>query len=144
MEKVVYFFDKKPLLVKTGNPDLEINTDTLTSLPILVRFQELELKYWGVDSLSKLGSILGIPSKRNRYTSEKEVLKYAWLLIDIHLDASFPDFIDFSNDQGVVVRVPISYGLKPLKCEHCHMFGHLVVDSKKKQQTKQVWQPVQK
>ena len=53
------------------------------------------------------------------------MLKYARLLIDIQLNADLPEFIDFINDQDVVVRVPVSYEWKPLECTHCHMFGHL-------------------
>ena len=107
----MFFFDNKPLLVKLWNPELDLKTDTLTSLPIWVQFHELELKYWGLDSLSKLGRTLGIPIKIDRYTMEKRMLKYARLLIDIQLNADLPEFIDFINDQDVVVRVPVSLSL---------------------------------
>lgn len=62
-----------------------------------------------MDSLSKIGSTLGIPIKTNRYTMEKRMLKYVRLLINIQLDAVFPDYIDFVNDQEVIVRLPVTY-----------------------------------
>lgn len=91
-----------------------------------------------MDSLSQIGSTLGIPLKTDKYTMEKRVLKYARLLIDIQLDASFPDHVDFVNDQDVVVRILVSYEWKPLKCTYCNMYGHLDEQCRKKNQTKQV------
>ena len=134
------------MLVKPWNPELDIHTETLTSLPIWVQFHELELKYWGMDCLGKIGSILGIPIKTDRYTMERRLLKHARLLIEIPLDAPFPDFLEFINDQDVVVRVPVCFEWKPLKCAHCHMFGHLDSECRKKQKAthpQKEWRPVQ-
>ena len=89
--------------------------------------------------MGKLGSILGIPIKTDRYTLEKTRLHYARLLIDIKLDESFPDFIEFVNDQDVVVRLKVEYEWKPIKCQHCKMFGHTKMDCKKKANVRQEW-----
>ncbi|KAJ8424552.1 hypothetical protein Cgig2_013816 [Carnegiea gigantea] len=107
-----------------------------------------ELEYWqtsvicsvlganppleGMDYLGEIGRILGIPIKTDQYTMERRMLKYARLLIDIPLDALFPDYVE----------VPVSYEWKPLKCTHCHMYGHLVDECRKKKKAKKVWQPV--
>ena len=56
-------------------------------------------------SLSRLGSILGTPVKTDKYTMEKTRLKYARPLIEIPVDDSFPGYIEFANDQEVVVRL---------------------------------------
>ncbi|KAJ8419756.1 hypothetical protein Cgig2_022413 [Carnegiea gigantea] len=63
LSKGIYYFNQKPFIVKAWNEHLEINTSSINSLPIWVQFPELDVKYWGVDSLSKLGSLLGIPLK---------------------------------------------------------------------------------
>ncbi|KAJ8419834.1 hypothetical protein Cgig2_030511 [Carnegiea gigantea] len=83
------------------------------------RFPELDIKYWGLQSLSKLGSMLGIPLKTDKFTKEKSMLKYARLLVEMPLDGSFPDYIEFANENNVLIR-------QPLKCCHCKMFGHTV------------------
>jgi len=62
-----------------------------------------------MDCLGKIGSALGIPIKTDWCTMERRMLKYARLLIDIPLDAPFPDFVEFINDQDVVVKVPMNY-----------------------------------
>ena len=140
-----FYFARKPLLVKPWNPELDLHTEQLTSLPIWVQFQGLDLKYWGMDSLGKIGSILGIPIKTDRYTMDKRFLRYARLLIDMPLNDPFPEFVEFVNDQDVLVRIPVHYEWKPLKCSHCHMYGHLEPECRKKhppQPTKQVWRPI--
>ncbi|KAJ8435391.1 hypothetical protein Cgig2_017668 [Carnegiea gigantea] len=91
-----------------------------------------------MDCLGKIGSVLGIPIKTDRYTMERRMLKYARLLIDIPLDAPFLDFAEFINDQDVVVRAPVNYEWKPLKCTHCHMYGHLEDECRKKHKRKVV------
>ena len=50
VKKGVYYFDNKPLLVKPWNPGMEINTESVSSLPIWVRFLDLDIKYWGLSS----------------------------------------------------------------------------------------------
>ncbi|KAJ8443420.1 hypothetical protein Cgig2_024197 [Carnegiea gigantea] len=54
VQRGVYFFDKKPLLVKPWNEEMDINTEDITSLPIRVKFPDLDIKYWGLDFLSKI------------------------------------------------------------------------------------------
>jgi len=65
-QKGVYYFDQKPFIVKAWSPELEINTDTITSLPIWIQLPELDIKYWGMLSLSKIGSLLGYPLKTDK------------------------------------------------------------------------------
>lgn len=131
------------MLVRPWNADLNLHTDQLTSLPIWVQLHGLNVKYWGIDSLGKIGSILGIPIKTDRYTMEKRYLQYARLLIDIPLDMEFPDYVEFVNEHDILIRVDIHYEWKPLKCAHCHMYGHLENECRKKDpaSTKQVWRP---
>ena len=52
------------------------------------------------------------------------MLRYARLLIDISLDSTFLDFIEFFNDNEVLIRQHVVYERKLVKCAHCHMFGY--------------------
>ncbi|KAJ8421702.1 hypothetical protein Cgig2_002599 [Carnegiea gigantea] len=80
-KKGIYYFDAKPLL-----------------------FPNLDMKYWGLESLSKIESILGIPIKSNRYIKERSMIKYTRLMIEMSLEGPFPDYIEFFNDNEVLVR----------------------------------------
>jgi len=52
VQKGVYYFENKPLLMKAWNPELDLNTEAITCLPIWVRLMDLDIKYWGMASLS--------------------------------------------------------------------------------------------
>ncbi|KAJ8433453.1 hypothetical protein Cgig2_014494 [Carnegiea gigantea] len=142
VKRGVYYFDNKPLPVKPWNLEMDINTEAITSLPIWVRFMDLDIKYWGLASLSKLGSILGIPIKTDKYTMEKTRLSYARFLIETPVDEAFPNFINFVNDQDVVVRLQVKYEWKPIKCQHCRMYGHKEDECRKKTIIRKEWRKV--
>ncbi|KAJ8436173.1 hypothetical protein Cgig2_034201 [Carnegiea gigantea] len=111
----VYFVDSKPFFVKGWNPEMDVHTETIQSLPLWVQFPDLDVKYWGTESLSKLGSVLGIPIKTDRFTKEKTTIK-----------------------QQVV------YEWKPVKCANCHMYGHEEQVCRKKDGVRMEWRKVQR
>ncbi|KAJ8436063.1 hypothetical protein Cgig2_000359 [Carnegiea gigantea] len=51
-QRGIYHFDHKPFIVKAWNPELEINVDPIASLPMWIQLPELDIKYWGLQSLS--------------------------------------------------------------------------------------------
>ncbi|KAJ8423185.1 LOW QUALITY PROTEIN: hypothetical protein Cgig2_026633 [Carnegiea gigantea] len=103
-EKGVYYFDSKPFIVKGWNPEMDMQTESIISLPLWVQLPALD----GADSLSKIGSALGIPLKTNCFAKDRTMLRYAKLLIDVSLDSPFPEFIEFFNDNDVLVSVLIA------------------------------------
>lgn len=139
--KGLYFFDRKPFVVQGWNEELKIQTDTIMKIPLWIQFPELELKYWGLESLSKIGSLLGHPLKSDKFTLEKTMLRYARLLVEFPMEGPFPDSIDFFNEEGIMVRQKIIYEWKPCRCSHCGMLGHKEEECRKKT-TRWEWRPV--
>ncbi|KAJ8419299.1 hypothetical protein Cgig2_027981 [Carnegiea gigantea] len=103
-EKCVSFFDAKPFLVKGWNPEMDLKTKEIKSLPIWIQLPNLDAKFWGSKGLSKIRSILGIPLKTNKYKRDKSMIKYTRLLIDISLDGQLPDYIEFFNEHETLAR----------------------------------------
>jgi len=103
-EKGVYCFDAKPFLIKGWNPEMDLKTKEIKSLPIWIQLLDLDVKFWGSESLSKIGSILGIPLKTDKDRGDKSMIKYARLLIKISLDGQFPDYLEFFNEHETLVR----------------------------------------
>ncbi|KAJ8419303.1 hypothetical protein Cgig2_021541 [Carnegiea gigantea] len=77
-----------------------------------------------MQSLSNIGSMLGIPLKTDKYTKEKSILKCARLLVEMPLEGHFSDYIEFANKKNVQIRQKVIYEWLPLKCSHCKMLGH--------------------
>ncbi|KAJ8421962.1 hypothetical protein Cgig2_022523 [Carnegiea gigantea] len=100
---------------------------------------ELDIKYWGMQSLSKIGSLLDYPLKTDKYTKERSMLKYVRLMIEIPLEGQFPDYIEFVNEKGVLIRQKVIYEWLPIKCDHCKMFGHTQEQCRKKEDQRKEW-----
>ena len=99
----------------------------------------LDIKYWGIESLSKIGSILGIPLKTDKFTKDKQVIRYARLLVEMQIDGPFPEYIDFFNEDGILIRQQVTYEWIPKKCAHCTMLGHSEDVCKKKGVIRTEW-----
>ncbi|KAJ8424375.1 hypothetical protein Cgig2_033992 [Carnegiea gigantea] len=67
------------------------------------------------------------------------MLKYARFLIETNLEGPFSEYIEFINDNEVLVRQQVKYEWLPIKCDHCHMFAHVGEDPTRKE-----WRPVQR
>jgi len=111
---------------------MDLHTETVKSLSIWFRLPKFDIRFWSSGSLSKIGSSLGIPLKTDKYTKERTVIKYARLLIDIPLKGPFPDYIEFFDEEEVLIRQDVIYEWKPLKCSHYKMFGHEADSCKKR------------
>ena len=132
------------MIVEPWNLEMEINIESLHSLPIWVQFPKLDLKYWGLECLSKIGTLLGVPLKTDKYTLDKTFLNYARVLIDMPIDGAFPEFVEFINKHGVLVRQHVRYEWKPIKCPHYLMYRHTEPDYRKKPKPRQEWRPIQR
>ena len=107
--KGIFYFDRKPFIVKAWNEHLDLYASAIPSLPIWVQFPELDVKYWAVESLSTLGSLLGILLRIDKQTMEKTYLNYARLLLDLPFEGPFPEFVEYINDKGVVTRQQVPF-----------------------------------
>ncbi|KAJ8444078.1 hypothetical protein Cgig2_025079 [Carnegiea gigantea] len=82
----------------------------------IVQFPKLDIRDRGIDNLSKIGSMLGVPIKTDRTTKEKYALYYAGIFIKMPLAGPLPETIDFINDWDLVVRQKVKYEWKPTEC----------------------------
>jgi len=97
-----------------------------------------------MERLSKIGSILGIPLKADKFTKDKQVIRYAILLVEMQIDGPFPEHIEFFNEEGVLTRQQVTYEWIPSKCTHCAMLGHTEEVCKKKGVVRTEWRRIEK
>ncbi|KAJ8444596.1 hypothetical protein Cgig2_013875 [Carnegiea gigantea] len=91
------------------------------------------------ESLSKIGSILGIPIKTDKFTKDRQVIHYARLLVEMPIDGPFLNHIEFFNEDE-----PVTYEWILTKCSHCAMMGHTEDVCKKKGVIRTEWRKIQK
>ena len=118
------FFDKKPMIVKKWNPDMDFKKEDIKTVPIWLQLPSLELKYWGEKCLFKLVQGIGKPLRLDQATQSKDRLMYARVLVETKMNQVLPDFIEFENEKGQLVQQMINYEWRPVQCNICKGIGH--------------------
>ncbi|KAJ8430542.1 LOW QUALITY PROTEIN: hypothetical protein Cgig2_012326 [Carnegiea gigantea] len=60
------------------------------------------------------------------------MLRYARVFMDMRIEGSFLEFIEFFNEHEVLIREQVKYEWIPTKYLHCGMFGHVEESCRKK------------
>ncbi|KAL2933431.1 Glutamyl-tRNA(Gln) amidotransferase subunit A [Bienertia sinuspersici] len=98
------FFDYKPLTITKWDPDMELHKESVKTIPIWIRFPNLELKYWGSKCLHKHGDSVRTTFKINQIALNKERLAYARLLVEVGLNRDLPSNVCFQNEKGICMK----------------------------------------
>ncbi|RAL47695.1 hypothetical protein DM860_012320 [Cuscuta australis] len=144
-----YFFDNKPMYVRKWSPDCKVNVNELKDVPIWIQFPNLNMRYWSLSGLSKLGSIIGKPIKRDKATAMRAKWGYARIQLEVQVQQEFPDLLSFINEEGRVITQEVVYEWKPCVCAKCNRMGHITEMCRKSngegqdKKTKKVWRPKQ-
>lgn len=78
-----YTIANKPFIVKAWEVDFDMEKEFLKVLPLWVQLPGLPLSCWGIDSLSRIGSVLGTPMYADSCTSQQTRISYARLLVEV-------------------------------------------------------------
>ncbi|VFQ92420.1 unnamed protein product [Cuscuta campestris] len=98
-----YYFDNKPVWVQKWYPGVKVNVDTLDDIPIWIQLPDLDMKFWSLTGLSKLGSLVGKPVKRDRATAKKTKYSYARIQVEVKVQQEFPKEIKFVDEGDRVI-----------------------------------------
>lgn len=93
VKRKYYYFDNKPMLVQKWVPGGSVNLMELRDIPIWVQFPNLDMKYWSLSSLGKLGSLLGKPIKRDKATATRARWNYARIQVEVQAQQDFPKML---------------------------------------------------
>ncbi|KAK1272713.1 hypothetical protein QJS04_geneDACA021438 [Acorus gramineus] len=59
--------EHRPFILRKWSPELRMEQERLSSIPIWVRFPNLPLNLWNLDCLSRIGSLIGTPLVYGHY-----------------------------------------------------------------------------
>ncbi|RAL46971.1 hypothetical protein DM860_016605 [Cuscuta australis] len=151
LKRKYYYFDNKPVYVQAWSPRNQIDITELKDVPIWVQFPGLNMKYWSLTGLSKLGSIIGKPVRRDRATAVRAKWGFARIQVEVHVQQEFPYIVHFADEEGRVISQSVEYEWKPTICAKCNRMGHTREECRKnwrekqgKESLKKVWRPKQK
>ncbi|KAJ8430674.1 hypothetical protein Cgig2_033830 [Carnegiea gigantea] len=61
---------------------------------------------------------------------------------DVNLEGPFPDFVEFFNENGVLIIQQVIFEWLPTKWRHCLMYGHEEVNYRKKEKGRKEKRPI--
>ncbi|XP_010696567.1 uncharacterized protein LOC104909079 [Beta vulgaris subsp. vulgaris] len=130
-----HLFFGKAMIVKQRSASFNFHEEVLKVIPIWVKMPNLPLNCWGEDSLSRIGSVLGVPLYADECTSQNLRISYARLLIEMDVTQEIPKVVAVEDHNGIVFKQKLEYDWVPTFCKKCQVVGHTcggknVVDSR--------------
>ncbi|XP_009767593.1 uncharacterized protein [Nicotiana sylvestris] len=137
----------RPVITKAWTTDFDFNEEVLKTLPLWVKLPNLPLNCWGMDSLSRIGSRLGIPIYADECITRVERISYARILVEMGITKPLPTKITVKDPNGRQFDQPVVYDWKPIYCSTCLQLGHNCQTKQaqalmnKQQKMKPEWKP---
>ncbi|XP_010689805.1 uncharacterized protein LOC104903466 [Beta vulgaris subsp. vulgaris] len=119
-----HMFYGKPIIVKPWSPSFNFHSEILKVIPIWVKFPNLPLHYWSGDSLSRIGSLLGIPIYADECTFKALRVSFVRVLIEMDITKEIPKEIHIVEPSGMSFSQKVTYDWRPAFCTKCSTIGH--------------------
>ena len=120
---------------------MNFNDEVLKVIPLWVKLPNLPLNCWGPESLSRIGSVLGVPLYADECTTKQWRVSFARLLIEMDVTSPSPEYVWLEDDNGLMFKQVVHYDWKPPYCTACKVIGHNCAKKKAVPKTKKVWVP---
>lgn len=134
LENGIWLVNNRPLVVQMWNPSINIVNTEPEVLPVWVKLYNVPLEAWTVKGVSAITSSLGKPIMMDRTTARMchmgtGSIGYARVLVEVKADKELKNKIEIvykGKDLGTswTKFVNVEYTWKPLRCDHCKVFGH--------------------
>ncbi|KAH0717608.1 hypothetical protein KY285_013639 [Solanum tuberosum] len=108
-----HMLNNKPIIMKTWSPKFDFNKEVMQTIPIWVKFPNLSLNCWGVNSLSRIGSGLRVPIYADECTTQVDRISYAIVLIEMEITKTLPIELKVEDPNGRLFTQEISYEWVP-------------------------------
>lgn len=115
---------KRPVLVRMWDAQFDFTKDILRVIPVWIRLIKLPTKFWGMNSLSRIGSLFGVPLAAHSYTAYRSRVNYARILVEVDVTKPLPKSIFVEDEDGNVYDQAFFIEWIPAYCQKCHEVGH--------------------
>ncbi|XP_060203006.1 uncharacterized protein LOC132631446 [Lycium barbarum] len=116
--------NNRPLVIKPWSVKFDFAKEVLKIIPLWVKFPNLPLNYWSMDSLSRISSGLGNPLYVDECTTQMERISYARVLIELDIIRPRPNSVKVADPHGKEFDQAVAYDWKSIYCGTCCQLGH--------------------
>lgn len=117
-------FNLTNLVLMEWTPDFHVDDDSPHLVPVWVKFPNLPFRFWSKRNLSKIASAIGRPVSIDAFTAQRELLKYARVLVELEIGAPLKSAIQFKFPDGSMYDQSVFYEWIPIHCPTCNLCGH--------------------
>ena len=118
-------FDYQPVIVKEWTDEDKLVKHVVDTVPIGAKLQDLELKLWGEECLSKICKKIGKYIKSDHITQQRTFLSYVRVMLEVKVGREFPKTLEFTDEKGYNHKVLVTYDWIPSRCAGCKGLGHV-------------------
>ncbi|TMX05238.1 hypothetical protein EJD97_000234, partial [Solanum chilense] len=104
--------------------DFDFGKEFLAEIPLWVNFPRLPLNCWGVGSLSRITSAIGVPLFADECTTKQTRISYARMMIEVDVTKAIPQQITVADTNGRTFVQEVVMEWKPHYCDKCQKIGH--------------------
>ncbi|XP_019241257.1 PREDICTED: uncharacterized protein LOC109221251 [Nicotiana attenuata] len=120
-----YTINNRPIILKKWSLDVEFDTAFLKEIPLWVSFPNLPMAYWGKESLSRLGSAIGVPLFADECTANQSRISFARMLIEVNITKPLPTGVTIQDPSGKMYKQVVRFEWQPEFCSDCQQLGHI-------------------
>lgn len=104
-----YLMNNRTIIVKIWSPEFDFNKEVLQTVPIWVKYPNLPLNCWSMDSSSWISSGLGIPLYADECTTKVDCISFAPVLIEMDVVRELPRKLKVEDPNGRVFEQVVQY-----------------------------------
>lgn len=114
----------KSITVKIRSADFDFNKEVLRTVPIWVKYPNLPLNCWSMDSLSRISSGLGMSLYADECTRKVERISFVRVLVDMDVARELSKKLKVEDPNGRVFEQAVQYEWVSEYCTKCMQIGH--------------------
>ncbi|KAM1263144.1 hypothetical protein PS2_027954 [Malus domestica] len=123
--------NNSPLQLRYCQPSTEgTRKETLSKVPVWVKFFNVPLAYWSFEGLSHIASAIGKPLFADSLTESKKRISFVRICVELDTNDELIDSFDLntlpldSSGDAIIVEIRVEYQWRPKICSKCKVFGH--------------------
>ncbi|XP_056697757.1 uncharacterized protein [Spinacia oleracea] len=118
-------FFGKPVIVKSWSADFNFQQQVHRVVPIWVRLPNLPLNCWGVGSLRRIDSLIGVPLFFDECTTHQQMISFVRILIEVDITKDLPGSVVLQDPSGNTFKQQVEYDWLPPYCSTGKIVGHV-------------------
>lgn len=103
--------------MKAWTSSFNFHEEIMRVVPLWVRFPNLPLNCWGLETLSRIGSMVGVPLFADECTTRQMRVSFARLLIEVDVTKPVPKVVYIEDVHGEIVEQKVHYDWIPPFCQ---------------------------